>query len=52
MQNGRLRFAGQDDYYTVLKSDTGQRAPYATVIIDVASLTEGTVYAGLYKDGE
>ncbi len=50
--NGKLRFAGQDDYYTVLKSDTGQRAPYATVIIDVAALSEGTVYAGLYKDGE
>ena len=46
---GKLRFAGQDDYYTIVKSDTGQRAPYATVIIDVASLTEGTVYVGLYK---
>ena len=52
VRDGRLRFAGQDDYYTILKSDTGQRAPYATVIIDVASLTEGTVYAGLYKDRE
>ena len=47
---GRARFAGQDDYYTILKSDTGQRAPYATVIVDVASLREGTVYAGLYKN--
>ena len=47
---GKARFAGQDDYYTILKSGTGQRAPFATVIIDVASLTEGTVYAGLYKD--
>jgi hypothetical protein len=47
---GKLRFAGQDDYYTILKSYTGQRAPYATVIINVASLTEGTVYAGLYRD--
>ena len=46
---GTLRFAGQDDYYTIVKSDTGQQAPYATVIIDVASLTEGTVYVGLYK---
>jgi hypothetical protein len=50
ISNGKLRFSGQDDYYTVLKSSTGQQAPYATVIIDVASLTEGTVYAGLYKD--
>jgi hypothetical protein len=47
---GTARFAGQDDYYTILKSNTGQRAPFATVIIDVASLTEGTVYAGLYKN--
>ena len=50
ISNGKLRFSEQDDYYTVLKSGTGQQAPYATVIIDVASLTEGTVYAGLYKD--
>jgi hypothetical protein len=50
ISNGKLRFDGQDDYYTVLKSGTGQRAPYATVIIDVASLPGGTVYAGLYKD--
>jgi hypothetical protein len=50
ISNGKLRFSGQDDYYTVLKSGTGQQAPYATVIIDVASLAEGTVYAGLYKD--
>ena len=47
---GTARFAGQDDYYTILKSNTGQRAPFATVIIDVASLTEGTIYAGLYKN--
>jgi hypothetical protein len=50
ISNGKLRFDGQDDYYTVLKSNTGQRAPYATVIVDVASLPGGTVYAGLYKD--
>lgn len=47
---GTLRFSGEDDYYTVLKSDIGQEAPYATVIIEVASLPEGTVYAGLYRD--
>jgi|GEM_PF-1398328 len=46
---GTARFAGQDDYYTILKSNTGQRAPFATVIVDVASLTEGRVYAGLYR---
>ena len=47
---GEARFAGQDDYYTVLKSDTGQEAPFSTVIIDVASQPDGTVYAGLYRD--
>jgi hypothetical protein len=50
ISDGKLRFDGEDNYYTVLKSSTGQRAPYATVIIDVASLPGGTVYAGLYKD--
>jgi len=50
ISNGKLHFDGQDDYYTVLKSNTGQRAPYATVTIDVASLPGGTVYVGLYKD--
>ncbi len=49
---GKMRFAGQDDYYTILKSGTGQRASYATVIIEVASLTEGTVFAGLYRDAD
>lgn len=48
--DGKLRFTGQDGYYTILKSNTGQRAPFATVIIDVASQPEGTVYAGLYRD--
>ena len=48
---GKARFTGQDDYYTILKSGTGQRAPFATVIVNVASLSaDGTVYAGLYKD--
>jgi len=49
VQDGKMRFAGQDDYYIILKSDTEQRAPFATVIIDVASLPEGRVYAGLYR---
>lgn len=49
--DGKARFDGQDDYYTILKSSTGQKAPFATVIIDVASLPEeGTIYAGLYRD--
>jgi hypothetical protein len=50
VDNGRMRFDGQDDYYTILVSDTGQRAPFSTVIVDVASLPEeGTIYAGLYR---
>ena len=48
--DGRMRFTGQDDYYTILKSNTAQRAPFATVIVDVASQPEGAVYAGLYRD--
>jgi hypothetical protein len=53
MDNGRARFDGQDDYYTILASDTGQEAPFSTVIVDVASLPEeGTIYAGLYREDE
>ena len=53
--NGRMRFfestPESNDYYTILRSNTGQEAPFATVIIEVASLPEdGTVYAGLYRD--
>ena len=48
---GKARFDGQDDYFTILKSNTGQEAPFATVIVDVAELpAEGTVYTGLYGD--
>ena len=47
--DGKMRFTGQDDYYTILKSNTGQEAPYATVIVEVASQPDGTVYAGLYQ---
>ncbi len=51
VQDGKMRFTGQDDYYTILRSNTGQEAPFATVIIEVASLPEeGTVYTGLYRD--
>ena len=48
--NGRMRFTGQDNYYTILKSNTGQEAPFATVIMDVAAQPEGRVYTGLYRD--
>jgi hypothetical protein len=52
---GELRF-GNQDYFTVLRSNTGQRAPYSTVIVDVKSLVgpgtgpEDSVFAGLFKD--
>ncbi len=52
ISSGKLRFDGESDYYTILKSRTGQRAPFATVILDVASIRGGTVYAGLYKDND
>jgi hypothetical protein len=53
MDDGRARFDGQDDYYTILASDTGQEAPFSTVIVDVASLPEeGAIYAGLYREDE
>ena len=49
--NGKARFDGENDYYTILKSKTGQKAPFASVIVNVESLPDnGTVYAGLYKD--
>ena len=46
---GKARFVpGQNDYYTILKSKTGQKAPFASVIVNVESLpAEGTGYAGL-----
>ena len=50
VRDGRARFSGEDDYFTVLKSNTGQEAPFSTVIIDVASQPRGTVYAGLYRN--
>jgi hypothetical protein len=49
ISDGKARFDGAADYFTILKSNTGQRAPFATVIVDVASLPEGRVYAGLYR---
>jgi len=50
VSNGKLSIRGEE-HYTILQSDTGQEAPFATVIVDVASLpADGTVYAGLYKD--
>jgi hypothetical protein len=49
VRDGKMLFFGPDDYYTILKSDTGQVAPFATVIVEVASLPRGTVYAGLYE---
>jgi hypothetical protein len=50
VSNGKLSISGEG-HYTILQSDTGQEAPFATVIVDVAALPDdGTVYAGLYKD--
>lgn len=52
---GEAAISGQR-HYTILKSDTGQDAPFAAVIVDVKSLVgpgpgpEDSVFAGLYKD--
>ena len=54
---GELRVSGQR-HFTALKSNTGQVAPYATVILDVKSLVgpgpgpEDSVFVGLYKDAD
>ncbi len=51
---GALRIGG-DSAFALLRSATGQQAPYATVIVDVTSFAgtggaHDTVYAGLVKD--
>lgn len=51
---GSLRVSG-DSYFALFRSNTGQRAPFATVILDVESFAgsggaEDTVFAGLVKD--
>ena len=51
---GSLRVSG-DSYFVLFRSNTGQRAPFATVILDVEAFAgsggaEDTVYAGLVKD--
>ncbi len=52
---GELRVSG-DSYFALFKSKTGQRAPFATVVVDVESFAnpdsgpEDSVFAGLVKD--
>jgi len=52
---GALRVDG-NAHFTLLKSDTSQRAPFAAVIVDVESLAnpgtgpEDSIFAGLIKD--
>jgi hypothetical protein len=52
--NGRLSMSG--DHFTLLKSATGQVAPYAAVVVKVDSFAgaadEDKVYAGLVKDAQ
>jgi hypothetical protein len=53
--DGKMRFSESttpesNDYYTILKSNTGEVAPFITVIVEVTSLPDGAVYAGLYRD--
>jgi hypothetical protein len=54
MKRGALRING-DSYFALFKSTTSQKAPFATVIVDVQKFSEttgaeNTVYAGLVKD--
>jgi hypothetical protein len=51
---GRMRFfessTESNNYYTILRSNTGEDAPFITVIVEVASLPDGAVYAGIYEN--
>jgi len=54
VQRGALRVNG-DSYFALFKSTTSQKAPFATVIVDVQRFSdttgaENTVFAGLVKD--
>src|SRR5215211_4837433 len=54
VQRGALRING-DSYFALFKSTTSQKAPFATVIVDVQRFSdttgaENTVFAGLVKD--
>jgi hypothetical protein len=52
---GTLTVSSNSEYFALLRTDKGPRAPYASVIVDVESFGGGakkqdTVYAGLIKD--
>jgi hypothetical protein len=54
VRRGALRVNG-DTYFALFRSTTSQRAPFATVIVDVQAFSdttgaESTVFAGLVKD--
>src|SRR5215211_795935 len=54
IRRGALRVNG-DSYFALFRSTTSQRAPFATVIVDVERFSdttgaENTVFAGLVKD--
>ncbi|QNE16719.1 hypothetical protein F1D05_00905 [Kribbella qitaiheensis] len=53
--DGAFRANGREPYFTLVKSSTGQEAPYCAVIVDVESLAEealhhNTVLTGLVRD--
>lgn len=56
--NGDLKVSGGEAYFNLFRSQTSQRAPFASVIVDVESFAnsssgpEDTVFAGLVKDDE
>ncbi|MGI8912162.1 MAG: twin-arginine translocation signal domain-containing protein [Rubrobacteraceae bacterium] len=54
--SGKLQVSG-DSYFALFKSDTGQRAPFTTIILDVERFAgsggeHDAVYAGLVKDAD
>ncbi|WP_193613761.1 hypothetical protein [Nocardioides lijunqiniae] len=50
----RLRVSGTSPFFTLFRSQTRQRAPYAAVVVDVAArgTGQGTVMSGLVKDAD
>jgi hypothetical protein len=51
---GHLRVSGTSPFFTLFRSQTRQRSPYAAVVVDVAAggTSRGTVMSGLIKDAD
>jgi hypothetical protein len=54
-RHGTLSISGDEPFFTLFRSETSQRAPYSSVIVDVQSFAgtggeQDAVFAGLVKD--